>query len=227
MTDEQQAALESVIACYEERGYWEAAPLKELLAAGASEGDVRKQLAEALGLPTNGIRDGKPVGFAWSYLISCVRDLAAGASERKRHPNDNAPHDPACEAALDKLDAQAGQGVDAFYAMAFRDGWQAHGAAGASEGQEPVAQIVRGKTVAGLDVWDIKIFDKTLQNGTKLYKDPSAEIAALRERIAGMEKEAAAYREAGVWEPDGKKFMTYRKENLNGKAMYVREEPNP
>lgn len=55
----------------------------------------------------------------------------------------------------------------------------------------------------------------------------SAEIAALRERIAGMEKEAEQYREAGVWEPDGKKFMTYRNENLNGKAMYVREEPKP
>lgn len=91
-------------------------------------------------------------------------------------------------------------------------------AAGASEGQEPVAQIVRGKTVAGLDVWDIKIFDKTLQNGTKLYdhqpfidefckayveewqdtlkeqsdciKARDAEIAALRERIAGMKKDA-------------------------------------
>lgn len=60
-------------------------------------------------------------------------------------------------------------------------------AAGASEGQEPVAQIVRGKTVAGLDVWDIKVFDKTLQNGTKLYTHPSAEIAALRERIADKE----------------------------------------
>lgn len=69
-------------------------------------------------------------------------------------------------------------------------------AAGASEGQEPVAQIVRDKTVAGLDLWDIKIFDKTLQNGAKLYKDPSAEIAALRERIAGMEKDAERWRKA-------------------------------
>ncbi|SAL59310.1 hypothetical protein AWB71_03267 [Caballeronia peredens] len=33
------------------------------------------------------------------------------------------------------------------------------------------------------------------------------------------------YREAGVWEPDGSKFKTYREENLNGKAMFVREEP--
>ena len=29
------------------------------------------------------------------------------------------------------------------------------------------------------------------------------------------------YREAGVWAPDGSKFMTYRPENLNGRAMYV------
>lgn len=31
------------------------------------------------------------------------------------------------------------------------------------------------------------------------------------------------FREAGVWEPDGSKFMTYRKESLKGVAMYVKE----
>ena len=36
-------------------------------------------------------------------------------------------------------------------------------------------------------------------------------------------KENAGFREVGVWEPDGRKFMTYAPENLNGKAMYVKE----
>ena len=40
MTDEQKNALESAIAHCEKNGYWEAAPLKELLAAGASEGQA-------------------------------------------------------------------------------------------------------------------------------------------------------------------------------------------
>ncbi len=33
----------------------------------------------------------------------------------------------------------------------------------------------------------------------------------------------AVFREAGVWEPDGSKFKTYRHESLNGREMYVRE----
>jgi hypothetical protein len=31
------------------------------------------------------------------------------------------------------------------------------------------------------------------------------------------------YREVGVWDTDGRKFRTYAAENLNGKAMYVRD----
>lgn len=31
------------------------------------------------------------------------------------------------------------------------------------------------------------------------------------------------FREAGVWEPDGSRFKTYREENLDGVAMYVKE----
>lgn len=34
---------------------------------------------------------------------------------------------------------------------------------------------------------------------------------------------AHEFREAGVWEPDGSKFRTYARENLNGKAMFVKE----
>ena len=117
-------------------------------------------------------------------------------------------------------------------------------AAGASEGQA-VGEI---REIDGFTQVVLKAKAK-LPDRTKLYTHPSAEIAALRERIAileherdeaiaaeekiqelhdalferiaGMEKEQ--YREAGVWEPDGKKFMTYRNENLNGKAMYVKE----
>ncbi|WP_250533484.1 hypothetical protein [Caballeronia sp. AZ10_KS36] len=48
----------------------------------AEDHDYREGLTEALGLPTNGTRDGKKVGFAWDYLISLVRDLADAGSWR-------------------------------------------------------------------------------------------------------------------------------------------------
>lgn len=58
-------------------------------------------------------------------------------------------------------------------------------------GQEPVA-IYHGNGI--IDCGDaghhnIELL-KMIPAGAKLYKDPSAEIAALRERIAGMEKDA-------------------------------------
>jgi len=37
----------------------------------------------------------------------------------------------------------------------------------------------------------------------------------------------ATYREVGVWAPDGSKFRTYRAENLNGRAMFVRDTCEP
>lgn len=68
-------------------------------------------------------------------------------------------------------------------------------AAGASEGQEPVA-IYHGNGI--IDCGDaghhnIELL-KMIPAGAKLYKDPSAELAALRERIAGMEKDAERWR---------------------------------
>lgn len=48
--------------------------------------------------------------------------------------------------------------------------------------------------------------------------------AILTDENEQLRADAERYREAGVWEPDGKKFMTYRNENLNGKAMYVKEQ---
>jgi hypothetical protein len=50
-----------------------------------------------------------------------------------------------------------------------------------------------------------------------VYAAPSP---AAREAGDGVREQ---FREVGVWEPDGSKFKTYRKENLNGIAMYVRE----
>ena len=50
--------------------------------------------------------------------------------------------------------------------------------------EEPVAQIIRRKTYSGLDVWDIKIFDKDMQHGTKLFTHPLPDDA----------KDAARYR---------------------------------
>lgn len=39
--------------------------------------DKNAALAEALGLPSSGIRDGKRIGFAWEYLIGMVSDMMA------------------------------------------------------------------------------------------------------------------------------------------------------
>ncbi|WP_250518634.1 hypothetical protein [Caballeronia sp. ATUFL_M1_KS5A] len=137
-----------------------------------------------------------------------------------RHPNDKNPHDAACESALNKIDAHAGQGVDAFYAMAFRDGWQAHGAAGASEGQaEPVAWR-HNRTFCLYETEE----EVPLADGDEwaepLYLHPSAEIAALRERIAGMEKDL----ESRI--PDGWRFYTadFSGSRSPGSATLIRDD---
>lgn len=110
-----------------------------------------------------------------------------------RHPNDKNPHDAACESALNKIDAQAGQGVDAFYAMAFRDGWQAHGAAGASEGQ---ASRERFEAHQGGNIEKRANGDYARwrdQNDWQLWqaaeRSAAAETAALRERIKELERD--------------------------------------
>ncbi|MCA8045526.1 Lar family restriction alleviation protein [Burkholderia arboris] len=46
------------------------------------------------------------------------------AVEVKRHVNDDTPRDADCEAALRKLDAEVGQGVDEYWAWGFREGWK-------------------------------------------------------------------------------------------------------
>ncbi|CAE6810849.1 hypothetical protein R69746_05611 [Paraburkholderia aspalathi] len=73
----------------------------------------------------------------------------------------------------------------------------------------------------------------------RAWTDDPARVDSLREAI-GLEParyyaapaqpcgdaeqaDVAVYREVGVWEPNGSKFKTYSQENLNGKAMYVRD----
>jgi hypothetical protein len=60
-----------------------------------------------------------------------------------------------------------------------------------------------------------------------LAQDALDREAVLQAQIRTLEtqlKDATAqYREAGVWDPDGRKFKTYRVENLDGKAMYIKE----
>ena len=70
-------------------------------------------------------------------------------------------------------------------------------AAGASEGQEPVAFAVP-QEMAGASFIACAIRGGAYT--VPLYLNPSAELTALRERIAGMEKDAARYR----WMRDAK-----------------------
>ncbi|MDN7419555.1 hypothetical protein [Burkholderia dolosa] len=49
-------------------------------AASANETDdyeTRRKVAEALGIVWPGTRDGKRTGFAWSYLLGCIKDLSS------------------------------------------------------------------------------------------------------------------------------------------------------
>lgn len=57
----------------------------------------------------------------------------------------------------------------------------------------------------------------------EIVKRARAKFDAAPAIDAAPEKSQTGYREAGVWEPDGSKFTTYRNENLNGKAMYLKE----
>ncbi|WP_159086655.1 hypothetical protein [Burkholderia sp. NRF60-BP8] len=38
-----------------------------------SDWDARRKVAEALGIVWPGTRDGKRIGYAWSYLLACIR----------------------------------------------------------------------------------------------------------------------------------------------------------
>jgi hypothetical protein len=50
-----------------------------------------------------------------------------------------------------------------------------------------------------------------------------AQIRTLEVQLKDAKREAGSYRNAGVWGPNGTEFKTYREENLNGVAMYVKE----
>ncbi|WP_261533597.1 hypothetical protein [Burkholderia multivorans] len=56
-------------------------------AASANETDdyeTRRKVAEALGIVWPGTRDGKRIGFAWSYLLGCIKDAAAKETGAER-----------------------------------------------------------------------------------------------------------------------------------------------
>lgn len=54
------------------------------------------------------------------------------------------------------------------------------------------------------------------------YPSPDMSLATAPAQSC-EQAEKAVYREVGVWETNGSKFKTYSQENLNGKAMYVRD----
>ncbi|WP_250538755.1 MULTISPECIES: hypothetical protein [unclassified Caballeronia] len=58
-----------------------------------------------------------------------------------------------------------------------------------AERKEPVAQIIRRTTYSGLDVWDIKIFDKDMQHGTKLFTHPAPDDASQWQQIETAPKD--------------------------------------
>lgn len=64
-----EAAEETVSYKFDAKGFAHA-----LLSA--ADLDARNRVAEALGLPGNGLRDGKRVSFAWEYLLGLIADMA-------------------------------------------------------------------------------------------------------------------------------------------------------
>jgi hypothetical protein len=63
----------------------------------------------------------------------------------------------------------------------FKQGWQARAASQATvNGDEPVAELVACRDMKGAEWFDIKVFDRLLPNGTKLYTRAAAPQAAER-----------------------------------------------
>jgi hypothetical protein len=50
---------------------------------------------------------------------------------------------------------------------------------------QPVAEVVKWQTFTGHTAWDLKVFDKTLEHGAKLYASAQSE---------GLRKDAERYR---------------------------------
>lgn len=53
---------------------WLIRPVEQHEAAPADDYEARRHVAEALGITWPGTRDGKRVGYAWSYLLGCIKD---------------------------------------------------------------------------------------------------------------------------------------------------------
>ncbi|WP_233634506.1 hypothetical protein [Burkholderia cenocepacia] len=62
--------------------------------------------------------------FYAGWRAARASSLNAAGVEVKRHVNDDTPRDADCDAALRKLDAEVGQGVDEYWAWGFREGWK-------------------------------------------------------------------------------------------------------
>ncbi|MCA8249145.1 hypothetical protein LGN12_18460 [Burkholderia multivorans] len=76
--DWQRSALRSRL-----NAIFAASPVEQHEAAPADDYETRRRVAEALGITWPGTRDGKRVGYAWSYLLGCIKDVAQHEGARK------------------------------------------------------------------------------------------------------------------------------------------------
>lgn len=86
-------------------------------------------------------------------------------------------------------------------------------------GQKPVKQALEDESNGAWAAFE-KSVHASMSNRDDLWPvwADAWDATPIPATVSGQE---AGYREVGVWEPDGRKFKTYAKENLNGKAMYV------
>ncbi|WP_175785104.1 hypothetical protein [Burkholderia ambifaria] len=71
-------------------------------------------------------------------------------------------------------------------ALAYARAAASQPAAAAGQEAQPAAEIVR-EWFAGRDHWDVKIFDRTLKHGAKLYTAPPAQVATRQEMDDAIE----------------------------------------
>jgi hypothetical protein len=65
------------------------------------------------------------IRMLWDVLYDSMPKERCVDAHTARHVNDDTLSDAACDAALAKIDARTGQGVDPFWAWGFRKGWEA------------------------------------------------------------------------------------------------------
>ncbi|MDN7892370.1 hypothetical protein QZM93_27545, partial [Burkholderia cepacia] len=117
-------------------------------------------------------------------VVACLGDDAATL----RHSDEYVEMADNMEAAARLLESLAED--RAADEMCNRWPWQrgtSQPAAAAGQEAEPAAEIVRER-FAGRDHWDVKIFDRTIKHGTKLYTAPPAQVAT-RQGLTEIEYE--------------------------------------